>query len=385
MPDCNPFTTADQMTLQKVLDNIQADAGLPLQRRRNICSSIRTLGKLMGRDLGYLPAHPGFYREFLKQLHPEHCGLTNKRLGNIKSDVLFALRQTGCIHQGHTYMAPFTSEWQQLKDSAEFVGALWRYLARLMHFCSAHGIAPDGVDDRVSQLFLTAIVEESFVKDPVKTHQDICRLWNRAVQEVPGWPEVTLTTPRYKQTYSLPLESFPVPFRDEVDALFTRWAGTDILDDAGPLRPMKPRTLQSRRYRLRQIVSALVLQGWNMEDITSLARIVEIDAAKLALRYHLERAGDKITSQIHSLAVLIKTIAQHWVRVDEDHLNALKELCRKVDPGNKGISFPPGRVLITTSASRSPMTWDLTTKSPIRRCRCCEMKKLSKRSPIRDS
>ncbi len=57
----NPFTTPDQATLQQVRDRIQVDTTLPLQRRRNLCSSIRTLGRVMERDLGYLPAHPQYY------------------------------------------------------------------------------------------------------------------------------------------------------------------------------------------------------------------------------------------------------------------------------------------------------------------------------------
>ncbi len=75
MPDgqsLNPFTTPEQPTLQQVLDTIESDTTLPLQRRRNLCSSLRTLGKLMERDLRYLPAHPGYYRNFLKTRHPEH-------------------------------------------------------------------------------------------------------------------------------------------------------------------------------------------------------------------------------------------------------------------------------------------------------------------------
>ena len=341
MPDghsLNPFTTPDQPTLGQVLDAIEADKALPLQRRRNLCSSLRTLGKLMGRDLRYLPGHPRFYRDFFKHLHPEQCGLTKKRISNIKSDVLFALRHTGCIHQGHTYMATFTPEWQKLWNMAECVGRMRFYLSRLMHYCSANGIHPEAVNDDVSEWFREALVEESFVKDPIKTHQNICKLWNRAVREVPGWPATELTVPRYKEIYTFPWDAFPKTFRDEVDALFDWWSGKNILDDQAPLKPMKPKTIQSRRYRLLQIASGLVRQGWEIENITSLSRIVQIEAAKLTLRFFLDRADGKPTTQIHSLAVLIKTTAQHWVGVDEDHLNGLKALCKKLNPGNKGLT-----------------------------------------------
>jgi integrase len=333
----NPFTSADQPALQAVLDAIESDMALPQQRRRNLCSSIRSLGKLMGQDLRYLPAHPRYYRDLLKRLHPETCGLSLKRIGNIKSDVLFALRHTGCIGRSHTYMAPFTPEWQELWDQADGADRR-RHVSRFMHFCSANGISPDAVDDQVSETFRQSLINESFVKDPVKNHQNSIRTWNQIVDLVPDWPAIKLTVPRYKETYSIPLDAFPKPFRDEVEALFRRWAGKDILDDVGTLKPMKIKTIESRRYRLRQIASALVLQGSKIEDVTSLSQVVQIDAAKQALRFYLDRAGGKTTSQIHSLAVLIKMIAKHWVGVDEDHLNGLKDLCRKLDPGNKGLT-----------------------------------------------
>ena len=321
MPDGsrNPFTAADELSLLDVLERIEADECLPPQRRRNICSAIRRLGKLMERGLSQLPGHPGFYRAFFRNLHPVRCDLTRRRIQNIKSDVLFALRRTGCIRNYRTYMTPLIAEWQHLWDIAECAGSLRRYLSRLMHFCSAQGILPEAVDDAVANRFLEALIDESFVKNPIKTHRDICKLWNRAVKEVPGWPITELTVPRYKKTYTTPLEAFPKSFRDEVDSYFDQCAGKDILDDLGPSKPMKPKTIQSRRYRLRQIVSGLLHQGWKIEDITALSRIVQVDAAMSSLRYYLGRSNNKKTSQIHSLAVLIKAIAKHWVGVDEAH------------------------------------------------------------------
>ncbi len=270
MPDghaLNPFMTPDQPTLHWVFEAIESNLDLPVQRRRNILSSLRTLCKLMRQDLHLLPAHPGYYRHFLKHIHPKFCGLTKKRISNIMSDVLFAMRHTGCIGNGHSYMAPLAAEWQALSDQAIGFGRIRFYLSRLMHFCSAQGIPPEAVDDAVANRFLEALIDESFVKNPIKTHRDICKLWNRAVKEVPGWPITELMVPQYKKTYTTSLEAFPKSFRDEVDSYFDQCAGKDILDDLGPSKPMKPKTIQSRRYRLRQIVSALVHQGWKIEDM----------------------------------------------------------------------------------------------------------------------
>lgn len=337
-PQKNPFMADDQMTLADVLEKIAADAELNPQRRRNICSAIKALGKLTSKGLRYLPAHPGYYRIFFKGLHPKHCGLTLGRIRNIKSDVLFALKRTGCIGGTHTYMGPFSPAWQLLWDEAECAGGLRRYASRLMHYCSAQSIQPDQVSDCVAERFLEALVEESFVLDPVHSFKNILRTWNKLVERVPGWPQVTLTIANDRNDYTIPLDRFPQPLRDEVDALVEHWEAKDILDDAGLDKPLKPRTIKSRLYRLRQIASALVLEGRNIEDIVSIAQIVEIDAAKIVLRFYLERAGGKATSQVHGLAILIKTLAKYWVKVDDEHLDALKSLCAKVDPGITGLT-----------------------------------------------
>ena len=341
MPDnseTNPFMNDDQMTLADVLEKIAADAELQPQRRRNLCSAIHALGRLMNRDMSYLPAHAGFYRLMFKKLHPEHCGLSKSRIANIKSDVLFALKYVGCIDGARTYMAPFSTEWQTLWDEALCAGRLRRYVSRLMHYCSARGIRPGAVDDAVSEDLLRALIDESFVDNPARTHKSILRTWNKLVNQLPSWPQVKLTITNDRDDYTITLDQFPQSFRDEIDAMARQWAGEDILDDFGPDKPLAPRTIKTRLYRLRQIVTALVHSGYGIDTITSVRMVIEIEAAKTALRYHLERAGGQTTAQVQDLAVLIKTLAKHWVKVDEEHLNALKDLYAKVRPGTEGLT-----------------------------------------------
>ena len=217
--DRNPFTTAEQLSLQDIIERIDMDEGLAVQRRRNVCSAIRSLGKLMDKDLRYLPADPGFYRPFLNRLHPQQCGLTKSRIANIKSDVLFALRHVGCIRGTHTYMAPLTVAWQYLWNRAVGAGSSRRYVSRLMHYCSAQGIEPRAVNEAVSERFKRALIDESFVGDPAKTHKDIIRTWNKLVDAVPEWPKRKLSVPWDKGTYTIPLNRFPQSLRDEIDAL----------------------------------------------------------------------------------------------------------------------------------------------------------------------
>ena len=334
---CNPFTDPTAATLQDVLDGITANE-LPGQRRRNILSAIRTLCKAVGKAPSQMPAHPGMLRRVIKGLHFEQCDLTQSRIANIKSDILFSLKRLKLINGARGYMATFSPQWQALWDEAQDLCDEARYASRLMHYCSAQGILPSDVDDNTAELLLQALVGESFVKHPRQKWKNILHAWNKLVDLVPGWPQTKLTIPNDRNDYTIPLKQFPEPIQKEIDAMIGSWSGTDILDDAGPLKPLAPATIKTRLLYLRQILSALVLQGRDIDEIVSIAQIVEIKAAKTILGFYLTRSDGKPTSRIHGLAILIKTLAKHWVKVDEAHLDALKVFCRKVDPNSIGMT-----------------------------------------------
>jgi integrase len=336
--DCNPFTGSNQMNLADVLERVHGDSGLDPQRRRNLCSARRGLGRLIGKNPRYLPADPGYYRPFFKRLHPEQCDLSASRIRNIKSDVLFALRHVGCIQGARTYMAPFNEDWQGLWEAASVAGRLRRDVSRLMHFCSAQGIDPLEVDDGVAERLRDAMVEESFIANPVKAWKTILKTWNKLAHAVPAWPSAQLSIPNDRDDYSIPLERFPASLQFEVEALRAYWRGDDILAETGPLKPLSPRTIDSRLYRLRQAASALVLSGWSIGDVDAIAKLVDAEAARTILRFYLDRAGGRPTSQVHGIAVLLKTLAKYWVKVSDQHLDRLRGLCAKVNPQIKGLT-----------------------------------------------
>ena len=67
-----------------------------------------------------------------------------------------------------------------------------------------------------SAVFLRALIDESFIGNPQDLHRRICKTWNRAVTEVPDWPNSELAVPSYRETYSLPWSTFQQAFGDEV-------------------------------------------------------------------------------------------------------------------------------------------------------------------------
>jgi hypothetical protein len=200
--DHHPFAAADTPSFRELLNRVTVDGNLDPRRKADVRSAIKSLGQWLGSDLTVMPAHPRYLRERLAGFQPAAAGVSRKRLQNVRSAIAFALDRYG-LGGRRDYLAPLSPEAQALYHRLPdkyFQCALSRFL----HYVSAQGIAPDQVTDAVAQAFLTALQQHSCIKDPRETHKVTCRVWNKARDRVPGWPDVILTVPLYRQTWALP-------------------------------------------------------------------------------------------------------------------------------------------------------------------------------------
>ena len=285
---------------------------LPPRRVADLCSAVRSLCRVLGKTPAEVPADPGVLGRALRRALPATAGISPARWANIKSLVLQALRLTGCRVLPGRSLHPLTPAWAALNALLPT-----RYdragLSRLMHYCAGQGIPPDAVDQAVFDRFGAAILNDSFIRNQRVAHQTAARLWNRAVATIPGWPQQPIVQPRYAKPYVLRLDVFPASFQDEVEAWLRRLAGEGPLEE-GPLRPLRPRSLEQRRFYLRQAASALVHSGRDAASIAGLGDLVTVAAMQAILRFFLARSGNKPTSQIHGLATHLKAIARHHDR-----------------------------------------------------------------------
>lgn len=100
---------------------------------------------------------------------------------------------------------------------------------------------------------------------------------------------------------------------------------------------VRPSTVQLRRRQILQIATALVRRGVPASAVTDLAALVALPHAKLALRFFLDRAGGTPTKYLHQQALLLKTIARHWVKADSSHVEALGQICRRLAVRQTGL------------------------------------------------
>jgi integrase len=210
-------------------------------------------------------------------------------------------------------------------------------LSRLMRWASAEGIDPGQLDQAAVDRFGTALMCDSFLENPRSCWQRTVNAWNAAVAEVPGWPQQPLVPPPSHERYVLALEAFPASFQADAQDWLDRLAGKAGLD-AGPVKPVRPATLDKWRFALRQLGSGLVGSGRDIASITGLEDLVTVEAAAAILGFYLKRAGGRPCAQTAALAAQLKAIARHRVGVPAPVLDRLRRMAARVTPPVEGMT-----------------------------------------------
>ncbi len=332
----NPFTSTESLAFADLIARINADEELGSRDKRETLSALRQVPKWLNRLAGEVPANAAFLRKALETFHPDHAGISKRRYQNVISKVHFALKHCSVVLNERMYLADFTPEWQALWDLLDGLKYYRTGLSRLFRFCSAQRIEPEHVDDLTFESFLLALEAESITKKPRTQHQTACRLWNKCVASIQGWPRRPVTVPVYGEFYTEPLATFPQSFQDDLGRYMDRLTHADPLDEDGPPRALKPRTIAGKQMQIRQLAAALIHQGHDKGDIASLAYLVE--HYEPALRWHLERKDNQTSGQIAGMADCLRSIAKYHVGVPDELLKKIEKVCSRLTQQNAGLT-----------------------------------------------
>jgi integrase len=317
-------------TFADVIKAIEAMPGLKHRQRRDLISALRTMARFINRDPDQVPANTEWLRQRLRQLHHRQLRVSDKRFQNVKSAVLSALQMTVSNNKRHAAFPEISDEFKALYEAIPDRMMSYK-LSRFFRYCSSQGLTPSDVNDGVVAAFEAKLVAETLHKDPSAVSKGVVLTWNKMIDQVPGWPNRSLTRAPKRVPWTIPLENFPTSFFEDVDRWCARLSHEDLFDDDAPVRPCRPVTVKHRRFQIRMMASGLVRSGMGISEITSLAVLVDIDNFKRGINFMLERQEGKVTEAIFTLASGIKAIARYHVKVDEAHLNDLRRLCSKLD------------------------------------------------------
>ncbi len=333
----SPFISEDTPNMAIILEQIDDLGTLSANKRRDLKSAIRSFCRLIGKDAALVPANINWLHIRIRRVSPAAHDITKKRLANIKSDVLKALELTGCSRERSEWLRVPSPEWLSLLDKVPIKQDRWK-LSQFSQYCTALGIAPTEVTDKHVSGFHKAIIEETFMNKPDQVAVYAVKTWNRLREQIEAWPDVVLAAPpRRREPWTTPLEQFPETFQEDVDRWLDRLANPDPFDADSPLKPLRPVTIKHRRHQIQQMASALVLAGHSIESITSLADLVELDSFKDGIRRLMSRFDDKPTEAIHGLAMGMKAIAAHHVKVDENDLNEIRRIFQRLNLNFDGL------------------------------------------------
>jgi integrase len=326
---------APPATLAEVVDRVAAMDALPQQRRHDLLSAVRQVGRVLGGLPADVPANPEALKRGLNRMTPAAAGLSKSRWRNVRALLTAALDLTNAKVVRRRRLTDLAPSWlaliKRVADRYERVR-----LSRFFSYGSANGIEPNQADDRTVADFAESLKRNSLLEHQSRIVRDLCIAWNRCAESVDGWPATRLTVPNRRRDYALPPAAYPASFLADFDAYLAHLAGDDLFATTGR-GPASPMTLRTVRLKLFELAAALVHSGRAPETIRSLADLVEPEALKTALTFFWSRNGKRKTGHLHNFALAAIKIAKYWVKLSPDKI-ALQAIRRQVDPKSEGMT-----------------------------------------------
>ena len=332
----NAFSDPAIPTLEQVRDQIAADYGIEHQKRMDMVSAINAIGKWLDLPLSIMPASAEFLRQRLKTENSLTLGVSKRRLQNVRSLVLRALRQVGLSTKLASYQMPMNDTWQALYD--RLPGRYERTaFSRLFRYCSKAGIRPEDVNNAVLDDYLVALIEESLRKDPRTIHQTVCRLWNKMCDAVDGWPGSEVIVPGYDdRIYRIDDDLIHPDLHAAIDGYLGFLAGDSLFD--GLKRPFRPVSIDAVTGHLRRYVSALHHDGFDISTLRRLDDLTRPEVFERAMEWFWRRNGNKTSKHIGEIAWVIRCIAVKHLECDEETELYYAAALQKLRVAHHGLS-----------------------------------------------
>ena len=336
----NPFLDADQMSLAELRVRIEADHELSVYKRRDIASACRSLAEWFHLPEASIPASAPYIRERLERVHPTLINVTRRRVQNVRSLILGAMRHLKINTKLAPASAKLSPDWQVYYELLD--GDIYRKseLRRFMGYCSNQAIAPTDVSDAVSDGYLKALETESLIKNPRVRHQSTCRVWNQMAEKhgSSGWPQITLTVPRYEdRLYAIDWSHISDAVQADIEAYLDHLSSKDLFSK-GLKKPFAPISIVSVRGQLHRYISALHYKGVNVGCAGSLQELVTPAMFEIGISWLLDRNGGETSKHIGELAWCVRCYAVKHCDPSEEDVAFFAEHLPKLRLSHAGLS-----------------------------------------------
>ena len=326
MEDTNIALALIEPSMADATAAIEAAEDLPEDKRRHWACSLRVIAKALGKPLELVPARWTAVRLPLSRLHHAQMGVTAKTLANHKANVRAALSWLAKEQNVPSRGVPLSEAWAKLSQAIP--GYRTRAnLSSLMRYCSASGIDPEEVNERVLDACMAYRAATTALKVDAAARRRIARAWNGCVDTVPGWPSQRLAEPPPKASLRGPAwDEFPAGLRRDIEGYLVTLTNVRRGADGRRRAPCKPKTIEVRRAKLVAFVRKAVSIGASIDDISSFSDLFDPDLVERVFDAYWRDNGDHPSSYLIDLAPLVLSIARQTHCLGETGIARLDDM-----------------------------------------------------------
>jgi len=315
-----------ESSFRDALAAIERGSDLTEMQRRHWACSLRVTAAALDKPLDLVPARWIAVRQAIARLHHVPLGVTAKTLSNHRANVRAALRWFAGEASLPSRSAPLSPAWASLRGRVDHFRTRAN-LSSLIRYCSARGIRPDEVDERVLDACLAYRAATTALRSDVAARRRIARAWNHCAEGVDGWPTRRLVEPPPKATVAGPAwEEFPAGLRQDIERYLAEL--TQVRRPQGGKRrpPCSAKTIAVRRAKLVAFVRKAARLGMPIGGITSFRALLAPDRVERVLDAYRADGGGTPGIYTVELAEMLVSIAARTEGLEAAALARLDDL-----------------------------------------------------------
>jgi integrase len=325
-----PPQTPIPVTLQTVLDRLALEAGdVPESRKRDLRSAILSYAKLKKQPPAAIPLDLAEIRQTLNRMVPARAQISRKRFANLRSDLARAIDASGLLTMLRTADLEVDEVWTRLLAPAD--QRIRHGLSRFVRWASLRRIAPESVSDGTIDLFITELDATTLIRNIRDLGRIVAKAWNALVElhEAAGLETVAVPSNKPPPT-RIPWHQLPASFQEDVDRYLT-WASVpDPLAAGARARALAPLSLRLQQTHIHSAASAAAAAGIPLDQIISLASLIEPETFRALLRHRWQQDGRTLSAFTHAVGVTLTAVAFDWVKAPVETIATLKALRSKL-------------------------------------------------------
>ena len=320
---------ATPVTLAGVLAALERHGKLSATRKRDLVSAVKRVANLLGNEPAAIALDMAAISARLAAVNPVAVGITTKRLANIRSDFLAAVKASGVMPVKAQSKSPLSPAWVELFARAFGPARPHRPLApgplRKRPRTRAEGDQRRG-DWRPYRGGSRAIALPAAYGAAPAGGADLERSGARSRARAAAGDGAVLSRAQAHRLGASPQS----PSGGTGMNIWPGAASAILLPPMLVCAPWRRGSVRLRRDQIHAAVTALVESGIKPSAIRSLADLVTPDHLKRILRRRLDSVGGAENTFNLGLGYALLQIAHEWVKVDAQVFAELKRLVGKM-------------------------------------------------------